>query len=576
MDRHCWLKAALLVGLVGGVVSARAAKGPESGGLPSSDWTALRRNLVAELVSGGHGATAERVKAILAAQRPDGSWPEINYADRRRSDVWSPHKHLTDKLMPLAVAWRKSKGADKKRLAESLHRGLTFWLQGDFTSDNWWWNEISTPMNLGYVALLFEPELTADERSGVIRVMSRAKVGRTGQNRSWLGLGVFMRGLLASDAATVREGAAAMVEPIRVSDAEGLRADGAFLQHGIQQQFGNYGLAFFTQSANVANVFAGTSLALTADQMSALELLWNEGYRWVLWNGWMPVGAMDRHLRPQYSRNNAFGINRSKEVLARAGGRLRTDKPTGLKYYDSCAYGVYRAAGWMAELKMSTSKIVGTETWINGDNLRGGHMADGMLTVYATGSEYADIFPLWSNWRLIPGVTTYLKKPPYVGSWEDQFGNKADSIRVSGKKGDKRATVDFRIEREGLTADKRWSFDERGVTCSGTVLSADAASGEVVTCVEHALAQPNASIRTFSGGRLIATNGAFRYEVEASAASNVVAVIEDRAGHFSDFIAEYDKKDDVEYRGKVFLIYIRHGSSPKNSTYRYRVSSSKR
>ena len=82
MDRLCWLKAALLVGLVGGVVSARAAKGPESGGLPSSDWTTLRRNLVAELVSDGRGATAERVKAILAAQRPDGSWPEINYRYR--------------------------------------------------------------------------------------------------------------------------------------------------------------------------------------------------------------------------------------------------------------------------------------------------------------------------------------------------------------------------------------------------------------------------------------------------------------------------------------------------------------
>ena len=56
-----------------------------------------------------------------------------------------------------------------------------------------------------------------------------------------------MRGLLQDDFELVKAARDTIVSEIMTGMQEGIKSDWSFHQHGPQQQFGNYGLAFLTE-----------------------------------------------------------------------------------------------------------------------------------------------------------------------------------------------------------------------------------------------------------------------------------------------------------------------------------------
>ena len=497
--------------------------------------------------------------AFRASLQRDGSWPDIDYSDKTRSS-WPVGAHLRTRLVTLAADWRRT--GNRNSLA-AAHRALGFWLRHRFDNPNWWWNVIGVPLSIGNAALLIGAELTDDERKGVIEVMAvqEPDFAKTGQNFAWMAENRLRRGLLARDGQAVQEALDDILKVVRLGEAEGIQPDWCFHQHGAQPQFGNYGLSFLCDQSRLAVILAGSDFPYPPEKFALLGELAAEGYSWICWKGMMDVAAIGRQLHRDAQRQKAAAVETAFGDLAKAGWRPPAPR-LGFRYFDRSAYAVYRAPGFMASVRASTPKIIGVETWINEDNAKGMCMADGALMTYVSGREYENVFPLWDDWHMIPGVTGYLGKP----TRREDSRNERDDIRASAE-GDG-GRFEFTFSREGLTACKKWTFSPRGILCEGTGISADDGQYEVATCVEHALAADNAGVVSRGPSESRFRNGALLYTVHAPAEAIRFEVVE-REGNFNSFMLGDPSSPE---KGRVFSLRILHGKAPKNASYRYEIT----
>ena len=467
------------------------------------------------------------------------------------------------RLRILAADWRRN---GSRESLEAAHRALGFWLERRFDNPNWWWNIIGVPMSLGDAGLMMDGELTDEERRGIIELMTVKEPGyaKTGQNFAWMSENRLRRGLLARDEALVKSALKDVLREVRMGKTEGIRSDWCFHQHGEQPQFGNYGLSFIVSQSRLATLLAGTGFEYPPEKLELVRNLASEGYSWICWKGMMDVSAMGRQLHRDAQRTKAAGVERAFANLEKTGW-TRPAPRLGFRYFDKSAYAVYRANGFMASVRASTPRIIGTETWINEDNAKGMCMADGALMAYATGREYENVFPLWDDWRMIPGVTAYLGKPVV----RKDSRNRRDDIRA-GTWGDG-GFFEFTFEREGLVAHKKWTFSPDGIVCEGSGISASDGAYEVATCVEHAWAAPDAGVVEQSDAVSRFRNGAFVYTVHAP--KDVIRFeLAEREGNFNTFMLAHEPSP---VKGRVFSLRILHGKAPADAAYRYEISPAK-
>ena len=494
-----------------------------------------------------------------ATIRPDGSWPDIDYSSQLRSKWTTATKHLKVRLHALASDWYRNRN---RASLDAAHLALRFWLSRRFTNPNWWWNVIGVPMCIGDAALMMDEELTDDERKGVIEVMSvKEPKNMNGQNLAWIAENRLRKGLVARDERMVREALAVITGTVTIGDRAGIQEDWCFHQHGSQPQFGNYGLSFLSAQSRLAAILADTDFTYPGEKLKLVRNLASEGYSWIIWNGMMDVSALGRQLFRNAQRDRANAVMGAFANLEKTGWR-RPSPRIGFRYFHKSAYAVYRAADFMASIRASTPSIIGTETWINEDNAKGMCMADGALMTYVTGHEYENVFPLWDDWRMIPGVTAYLGKPVH----RQNSRNKRDDIRAAAA-GDG-GTFEFTFAREGLVARKKWTFSPDGILCEGSGISATDGAYEVATCVEHSIAAGNAGVIYRREGESRFRNGALVYTVHAPEDAIRFEVAE-REGSFSAFMLS--QPFELE-KGKVFSLRILHGRNPQGAAYRYEIA----
>ena len=499
------------------------------------------------------GVDPAHIANLLGTQHEDGTWPDVDYSTVTRSR-WPIRTHL-EHLVDLARAKRTPE------TEAAFHKALGYWLKGDYTNPNWWWNEIGVPLAIGSAALQMDDCLTAAERQGVLRIMSRAKIRMTGQNRVWLSEGTLMGALLAGDEKLAKQARDTIVSEIRLSDTEeGIQSDWSFHQHGNMAQFGNYGASYIITLPRLAAVFAGTDWSVSDAQYEILEKLIDRGFRPTVWRGAMDVGSIGRQLTDNASRLKGAaplvgagwltlsGRKESarifRDCLADIRGEKAVSPHLGLTWFPKSAMGLYRTANWMAAVKCQTKSVKGTEQ-VNEDNLLGAHLADGALFTYVTGDEYKDVFPFW-NWRHIPGITSY-----DVADVNWKAPNCSDVAEKTGAD-----VVKFVLDRDGLRAATAWTFSAHGVDVAVSGISSDS-DRPVVTTVEQSVAQPNASW-TREGDKIVAVNGKIRYELP----TNALVRVEERHGCWKRHMGV---QSDADLVGKVFEITIPHGIRPKNA-----------
>jgi chondroitin AC lyase len=543
-------------------------------------------------------------KALIYArtQKVDGSWSDLDYASVDRS-AWPPHNHCTRMLsMAKALAGGIDLSADdRKQVLDSVHRAFRYWISHDFQCPNWWENEIGIPQDIGACALLLGKNLAPDEYAYATQIsLARYGIGRAGQNKVWLAGNALMLGLLKGDEALVNQAAAAVWGEVRVSTDEGIQPDYSFHQHGPQQQFGNYGLAFAGEICRWGTVLRGTPWALQDDKREILRHYLLDGENWVSWRGAMDISSCGRQLKPHNPVNKTNDTARVMEetsvfdpgstpayqAFAARNQPGAANDFIGTKYFWRSDYLVHRTGEFAATLKMSSNRVIGTEL-VNTENLSGYHLADGALYLYQSGDEYTDIFPVW-DWRKIPGVTcaqTDLSEFKTTAIQPDVPGlefktSSVPSDFVGGVSDGTHGCAALDYVRDGVVAKKAWFFGANSVVCLGAGISGETAA-PIVTTINQCLLrgsigyQQNGKVKS-----LKTTSGLSRANVEWVEHDGWRYVFPGgctahlKAGRVTGnwkqvFINPTTPKGDVT--SNVFTLWLDHGNAPKNASYAYYI-----
>lgn len=534
----------------------------------------------------------DKIKGYMESIRDDGSWPDINYTDTKRSG-WDAKKHV-DRILELAKLYH-AEGPSctwSPRFSTVIHQALGYWFRTKPVCKNWWYNQIGIPKTFGPAFLLLRMQLTPDELNEAVKVMDNARFGMTGQNKVWLAGNVLTKALLTDDYALVKAARDTILSEITTGRVEGIKSDWSFHQHGPQQQFGNYGLAYLSEMSFYSGLFAGTSFALDDHQQSILNNLLTEGYRWIIWRGYLDVNALDRQLFHNAPIHKALSIGYATNALKRGSTQADVQKMdafltdnfpprlpegsafTGQKHFWESDQTIHRAPWWMASIKMASHRVIGTEL-VNEDNLKGFYMADGATYFYRKGDEYLNVFPFW-DWRKIPGITSYDTdtEVPSPRTYGAHTRNESDF--VGGVTDGQSGMTAMLLNRDGVHARKSWVITDQFVLCLGAAITTDSTLS-LATSIDQR--NKRGELSYLEGQRWMPVHGTFtasgkalRFYHDSTGyillqPANSVAISEKRSGRWSDFMGSYSPQT-VE--GEVVSLYIRHPQGAPAS-YQYLI-----
>jgi chondroitin AC lyase len=515
----------------------------------------------------------------MRSQSQDGSWPGIDYADKRPT-AWPLRAHLNR----LQVMARGNHLARNPKLVEAIRKGLTFWLDRDPQNPNWWWNRIGVPQYLGETLLLAQGDLSADLVAHGVEIMKRSDWSKwTGQNLVW-GTGIqVMRGIIQQDESVVEQAYARMYEEIRQvpPGREGIQADWSFHQHGTQFYSGGYGLDFGNDVGRFIAYSCGTALQIPAEKMRIYSSYLLDGQQWMIRGATFDYSAVGREITragksainrawlqgPATPKGAAYSVGNVAAMIASLdtprktefeafAARLHGDDDrsplVGNRHFWCSDYMAHRRAGYLASVKMFSTRLWNTEE-INAEGRRSHHLADGAMFLYRRDDEYRDIFPVW-DWGRVPGTTaeqgdlnTILPRGNHERGKTEFVGGVSDGMFGM-------CTMD--LERGALSAKKLWAMFDDVIVCLGAGINCTS-DNPVVTSINQCNAYPE----TFH--ELV--DGAVHEGIAYSATAKVHAGIAKQTGRWSDIGAGSTE----ELSKDVFSIWIDHGPRPSNATYEY-------
>lgn len=550
------------------------------------------------------GANDSLTAVWLETFAADSTWHDIDYQSQQRG-AWPPAFHV-QRISQMARSYKTPSSpyfnADEVR--QTLHAAINKWFDMGLWCPNWWYNEIGGPRLLSPALLLLDGELTAKERTKAVKYMKQAKIGMTGQNRTWLAGNVLVRGLLERNDSLVQIARDAIVAEVAVAaeGKEGIQPDHSFHQHGPQQQFGNYGLAYVSGIASWGKIFRGTPYALSAAQTLALRELVIGGMSKIIWKGMMDVSSCGRQLFPNTQEGKALAFGRVLldmavldpeyafkyhglyDELIRGCGQ-ESGQDSGYTHFWCSDMSVYRQPRWMSTLKMSSRRTVGSEV-VNGENLLSNQMADGALLLYKNGREYLNIAPVW-DYTEIPGITTAMDSDTcfHNGGYLEFRGN-TDYAGGAVSQDSAFGVSAMVFERDGVRARKTWFFSSDYIICRGDSITGRSYLGHkpVRTSVAQQLAEGPVRITDNKGGThiyaigepvrlpdgrwpvLVEHAGVGYWFPDPATARQVEIAIGPVTGNWRRFATMYDTTAVTE---NLFRVTISHGMEPVDAEYTY-------
>lgn len=550
------------------------------------------------------GANDSLTAVWLATFSADSTWHDIDYQSQQRG-AWPPAFHV-QRISQIARSYKTSSSPyfNSDEVRQTLHAALNKWFDMGLWCPNWWYNEIGGPRLLSPALLLLDGELTAEERTKAVKYMKQAKIGMTGQNRTWLAGNVLVRGLLERNDSLVQIARDAIVAEVAVAaeGKEGIQPDHSFHQHGPQQQFGNYGLAYVSGIASWGKIFRGTPYALSAAQTQALRELVIGGMSKIIWRGMMDVSSCGRQLFSNTQEGKALAFGRVLldmavldteyaseyhslyDELIRGRGQ-ESSQNNGYTHFWCSDMSVYRQPRWMSTLKMSSRRTVGSEV-VNGENLLSNQMADGALLLYKTGREYLNIAPVW-DYTEIPGITTAMDTDTcfHNGGYKEFRGN-TDYAGGTVSRDSAFGVSAMVFERDGVRARKTWFFSSDYIICRGDSITGRSylRHKPVRTSVAQQLAEGSVRVtdnkdgtHTYAIGEpvrlpdgrwpvLVEHAGVGYWFPDPATARQVEIAIGPVTGNWRRFATMYDTTAVTE---NLFRVTISHGMEPVDAGYTY-------
>lgn len=545
------------------------------------------------IANGIYLAKTSEALDYVASQNADGSWSDVNYADRTSSangSVWSAYIALY-RMLALTQAYKdpNAAGFGDPALVDAVQRALLHWDRVNPGNANWWETEIGESIAMGRISM-FLGGVLSPEAFAVALKHNTGKLDPVGANGSWRTSNYLFEALSTKDAAKIAEGFATIVATIAVDHSgavnEAVQPDASFWAHGAQLYSEGYGMVLFTYAALWADVARGTGLAFSRGQLDQIAFYFVSGTRWMIRG---EIGMLYLNYRPpktvqdvtshasefieplqRMARTDALYSTAYQDVLDGVLGETQTNGVTGHKYFwrsefDSHIrdeYGIFTRLNssrtFGAELRTSYRDEVGNPVYWN---------AMGSTAIQVNNREYLDLAAAFDWWHY-PGVTAPDVKRTERGV--ENRGRNGDGAGFTGgtSNGEFGASV-LTLDTAGTSARKSYFTFDEGMVALGAGI-ASTSDAPVHTTVNQTSAKANASLdgaavaagtdrRTASGARW-----AYNDEVGYVFAPDQAVTVSNRTQSGSWEGGETMSRD-------AFSLWIDHGAKPTAGTYDYTV-----
>jgi chondroitin AC lyase len=425
------------------------------------------------------------IMASVNDQRPDGSWPGINYQDTTKTAF--QHRVHLEKMLDLARAFCHPNspfyGNEKVKTAAS--RALDHWLREDYICENWWWNEIGTPEAMIHTLLVMDDALTEKQRISGMQIARRAGLdsgfgARPGGDLIKIAGLVGKQALFRRDTAGFSRVVKVIAGEIRFSTERGLKPDYSFHHRsdGVISTL-SYGLAYPSVIAYWAERFQGTRYRFPDEAMHRVIDYFIDGICKSMAFANVPdIAAKNRGLS-RIGALHSFGDDIARRLLKASTYRIIelkqiADIQEGIRkpdlswnvYFPWSEYASHQRPDWFSSVRLSSNRQKqGVEFPYNEESLKMHHLADGANYIQINGKEYLDIFPVW-DWQKIPGTTNVQRKE--LMHWKEIPKTPKTSFAGAVSNGTYGAvSMQFISQHDPLEARKSWFFFRDGYVCLG-------------------------------------------------------------------------------------------------------------
>jgi chondroitin AC lyase len=286
-----------------------------------------------------------------------------------------------------------------------------------------------------------------------------------------------MRGCLTGSVPLVSEAYDRMWQEVYYAGPghEGIQVDNSFHQHGSLLYAGGYGFGFTADVTRFEAFAQGTVFDLPPAKRTILESYVLDGQQWMVRGSMWDFGVTGRELirkgksaqglQVPVSQLAAMPGSRQAEFAAFA-ARLRGEASapplTGNRYYWKSDYMAQQRPGYMFSTRMYSTRTLNTDGFINGENKKSHHLADGATFIARTGREYFDIAPVW-DWLRIPG-TTIEQNTPLIPR---EVQHRGKTRFVGGVSDGRYGCAAMDLASGALSAQKAWFYFDNQIVCLG-------------------------------------------------------------------------------------------------------------
>lgn len=543
-----------------------------------------------------------KVEKHLALLTANGEFSDINYKDQSKTN-WQPIDHL-DRVKDFVFAYTMTQTNyfEKEELYTKIVASLEAWYAQNPTSKNWWNIEIAIPRSLGLSLIQMRrasKQLPAQLEKKLIDRMA-ANAGdlskEEGANLTDVATDYFYRACLTKDQDMLDLSISAAYGPLKIVDKgnQGFQHDMSFHQHGPQLYIGGYGDELIKGVTNFALNTMGTNYALEGKQLAVLSEFVRNVYFGAMRGQYMHYNAIGRSVS-RANATNKSSMSRNIETLqlqldpansveyADGIKRMKGQEPANYKieasnkFYPQSDYVVHARPDYSFSVRAVSDRTSHIENG-NKENLLSYFMTFGSTVMMQTGSEYADIFPVW-NWNRVPGVTNpQVSKMPLRGDWgimgtEKFVGGASDNMYAVMAYAHK----DDQIKDEVTTAQKAWFlFDDEIVSLGAGIQSTSAFA--INTTLEQSLLLGDVTVFNSKAEAKLNKDSEQTYDQTATwVHHNNMGYVFPNGGKVSvsnktqkgTWQAINNNQGDAQVFKDVFTLYFDHGVKPSAGSYAY-------
>ena len=520
------------------------------------------------------------VTGLLKQMTPQATWADIDYNCYFRTN-WDPRLHL-NRVKQIATAYTcpQSTLYGNDVLYQAICKAMKVWVNKNPQSFNWWHNDISAPKAMADILALMaggEKKLPDDIAAGMMKLMGKSDPHeKTGANKMDIAAHHLIRGCYLKNDSIVAVNASELLQPVCITDGEGIRADMSYQQHGAQLYIGGYGSVFVENITSVARLLAGTKYGMDKEKLKLFSEFVRGTYLNTFRGRFMDYSVCGRSI----SRKGTLAPSNLEDLFK----NLRELDPSNTAEYMSTAkhvprnqmfyysdYMLHNRSRFDFSVRTSSVRTKRCESG-NGENLWGTYLSDGATDIRVIGNEYADIFPVW-EWDKIPGTTAPAGEVENKNDW----GKIGTSTFSGGVSDGKYGVIAYVLNDYGVSAKKAWFMTDDRVVCLGTDISSDS-DKEIHTAINQCrldgdvYAQNGTLSKLVIQGKASVSKGWIwhnkvgYYFPEESAG---VLKAGTQTGKWSKI--NFNQPSD-EVSMPVFNFVVSHGINPSSATYSYVVA----